>query len=314
MTVVGQAEKQLNIEKVVQGGLTWLNVVHPTQAEMQYLREHYDFHPLALDDCLSRIQVPKVDEYGNYLFVVLHFPLFNEEQRLTTASEVDIFVGADYVITVHEGELRPLNKLFEDCKNSEVVRASVMGRSSGYLLYRILKGLVAYCIPILNKLVEQVEHLQTVIFDLRARDLLRELAVVRRDILSYRRIVRPSIDVTAFLERKQYPFLSVSPDVYFGDLADNLRHVWTELEELKEVIEGLYDTHISRTTIRTNEIIRILTVLFTATLPGALIASIYGMNVSLPLEKSSYAFAVLMLVAGGITGGLLLLMRRWRWF
>jgi magnesium transporter len=280
---------------------------------MEYLKQNFAFHTLALDDCLSRVQLPKVDEYENHLFLVLHFPLFDKEARLTVPSQVSIFVGPQFVVTVHRGDLRPLVKLFQDCVASEVVRREVMGQGPGYLLYRILDGLIDYCFPILNKVIEGVDNLEVHIFDVSARTLVRELSVLRRDIISFRRIVRPQIDVLEILERKEYPFLKLDPDVYFGDLADHMRRLWVELEDLREMMDGLYDTHRSLTTYHTNEVVRILTVIATMLLPFLIVSSLYGMNIGLPLQGSPLAFVVLLLVMTALAGMMMFFFRLRRW-
>ena len=314
MVTVEQAQQQLNIKKIAHGPISWLDVEMPTLAEMEYLRRTFDFHTLALDDCLSRVQLPKMDDYDDYLFLVLHFPLFNQEARLTVPSQVSIFVSGDYLVTVHRGDLRPLMKLFADCEASESVRKNVMGHSSGYLLYRVLDGLVDYCFPSLNKVIERVDDLEVRVFDIAAKDLARELLVTKRDILAYRRIVRPQIEVLELLEKKEYPFLKVDPDVYFGDLADHMRRISVELEDLKEVIQGLHDTHVSLTTDRTNEVIRTLTIIATIMLPLSVLSGLYGMNVSLPFDSSPYAFLVVLGVMAIVAGGMLLFFRSRRWF
>ena len=105
-------EKELNVESVTWGDLTWVNVVAPTERETEYLAQNYPFHPLDLDDCLSRVQRPKIDEYKDYLFLVLHFPIFNIESRVTTTSQLSVFIGNNYLNTLHKRELKPLVKLF----------------------------------------------------------------------------------------------------------------------------------------------------------------------------------------------------------
>ncbi|MCK5434284.1 MAG: magnesium transporter, partial [Dehalococcoidales bacterium] len=142
-------EKELNIRTITHGKLKWLNIEKPTARETEYLAQNYPFHPLDLDDCLSRIQRPKIDEYKDYLFLVLHFPVFNKEARVTTRSQVSVFIGENYLITVHKGELKPLVKLFRECQIDEESRQENFSQGSGYLLYRIVDRLVDYCLPIL---------------------------------------------------------------------------------------------------------------------------------------------------------------------
>ena len=314
MATIEQAQEQLNIKKVEHGSISWLDVEMPTLAEMEYLKRTYNFHPLALEDCLSRVQLFKVDDYNDYLFLVLHFLIFDADARLTVSSQVSVFVSGNYLVTVHKGDLRPLMKLFGDCEASEVVRTTVMGQSSGYLLYRVLDGLVDYCFPILNQLIGAVDSLEVRVFDLRARELARELSVAKRNVLAYRRIVRPQIQVLEFLEEKEYPFLKVDPDVYFGDLADHIRRISVELEDMKEVIEGLVDTHVSLTSQRTNEVMRTLTIIATIMLPLSVVSGVYGMNVNLPLGDSPYSFLLVLAVMATIAGGMLIFFRSRRWF
>ena len=310
MAITDVAGRRLNIEVVEHDGLAWVNVERPTAGEMAYLQEHYSFHPLDLEDCLSRVQLPKLDEYPDYLFLVLHFPLFQKQMHLTVPSEVDIFAGSHYVVTVHAGDMRPLMKLFRDCQSSEAVRQEVMAGSSGMLLYRVLNKLVAYSFPILNKIISNVESAEERIFDTGERRLVQELAFLRRDILSYRRMVRPQIDVLEAMEEKEFPFLKVNPDVYFGDMADQMRRLWVELEDLKESVDGLYDTHNSLTSQRTNMVIRVLTIIATIMLPLTVVSGLYGMNVKLlPLADDAASFWIILGVMGAIVVGMLAFFR-----
>ena len=113
-------ERSLSVGSVTWGELTWLNIEQPGEQEIEYLAQNYPFHPLDLDDCLSRIQRPKIDEYPDYLFLVFHFPVFNVEARVTTPSQVSVFIGNSYLITLHKGDLKPLVKLL--CPPNEGAR------------------------------------------------------------------------------------------------------------------------------------------------------------------------------------------------
>lgn len=312
MVTTGTKHPSQNIRTLEKGGLKWVDIINPTEADVEWLKEKYAFHPLALDDVLSRIQMPKLDNYETYLFLVLHFPVFDAGARITRPLEVDFFVGSDYVITIQNGELRPLSNLFHECEINEELRSNLMRRSSGYILYRILDVLVDYCFPILNKVIENVDRLEDSIFDERGHDVVREISIVRRDTIAYRRIIRPQMGVLEALEQGEIPFLKVDPDVYFGDLADHIRRIWDELEELKEVIEGLSTSHSSLSIHHTNRVIRILTLLSTAMMPPTFIASIYGMNIALPLDETPIAFPIVMGVIVTLTAVMLVFLWRRR--
>lgn len=302
----------LNIQVVEHNGLMWYDLRHPGTAEMEFLKANFPFHPLDLEDCRSRVQLPKLDEYPSYIFMVLHFPLFDSRQRLTRPSQMAVFAGASYIVTVHSGDLRPLTKLFNDAQVSEEVQHTVMARGSGFLLYTVLGRLVDYCGPILNKLISNVDNVEAQVLD-RAPRVLQELAITRRDILSYRRVVRPQIQVLERLETKEYSFLRVDEDVYFGDLADHMRRLWVELEELKEVSEGLQETHAAVTSQHTNEVTRVLTVFASIMLPLTVITGLYGMNVTLPGGGGVGTFTGVVLGMVLLAGGMLAFFWRRGW-
>jgi len=314
MSAVGKKDEKLNIETIKWGKITWLNIEKPTRSDMDYLAKNYMFNPFDLEDCLSRIERPKIDEYQNYLFLVLQFPVFKMEALVTTPSQVSIFIGEGLVVTVHTGDLKPLEKLFNDCQQNERAREEHMTRSSGYLLYRILDRLVDYCFPITNKIIANVEEAEDRLFSEPARDTVREISILRRDIMAYRRIIRPQPSILKSLEIRDYPFLREDLDVYFGDIGDHIGKISETLDEYKEVVEGLSATSDSLFSHRTNEVMKMLTVLGTILLPLLVISGLYGMNVPLPFQNSSLAFLFIILVTLCVSGSMLAYFRYRRWF
>ena len=306
-------EGKLNIQSLTLGELTWINIEHPTEKETEYLAQNYPFHPLDLDDCLSRIQRPKIDKYKDYLFLVFHFPVFHKEARVTRASQLSVFIGSNYLITLHKGELKPLVKLFKECEIDEESRQENFSEGSGYLLYRIIDRLVDYCIPISNKMLDNIEDVEDGIFSNTRRSQIKGISVLRRDIIAFRRIIWPMRAVIGSLEPNVRRFTKMDLSVYFGDTVDHLDRIWDALDEYKELIEGLNDTHDSLMTNHTNTIIRLLTIISTILLPTTLIASIWGMNIGLPFQNSSHSFIYIVLIMAGIIGGMLYFFRRKKW-
>jgi magnesium transporter len=306
MSSVGQQEE--NIHSITERKLTWYYIEKPTSNEVAFLAQHFNFHPLDLDDILSRIQRPKIDEYEEYLFLVLHFPVFDKQNHITRPSEVDIFIGENYVVTVHcSGDLKPLGRFFQQCETDKESRERYLGRSSGFLLYHILDRLVTYCFPILNKITQNIDDIEDIIFTKPLPETVREISLIRRDLISFRRVIHPQIVVIETLEREEYPFFKEDQEIYFGDIADHIRRIWDGLEECKEVIDGLSDTSNWLTSHRIQEIMRILTIIMGLLAPPTLIASIYGMNVPLPggvnsgsLLPLGILFAIMAITAGGI--------------
>ncbi len=309
-----------NIQSITHGKVTWYYVEKPNEQDVAWLAEKFHFHPLNLDDVLSRVQRPKIDEADDHLFIVLHFPVFNKENRVTTPSEVDIFIGENYLVTVHKsGDLKPLGKFFKDCGIDEKTCQSYMSRSSGYLLYHILDRLINYCFPILGKVIDNIDKVEDLIFTKAVPETVREISIIRRDLIGFRRVIRPQIAVVEALEREEYPFLKEDQEVYFGDIADHVRKIWDGLEDCKEVVDGLVDTSNWLTQHRIQEVMRVLTIVMAILAPATLVASIYGMNVYLPggheggPEKSYVALGVVLAVMFSIAAVMLWFFRRRRW-
>jgi magnesium transporter len=312
--VQANKKEKLNIDTLNWKGMTWVDIAPPSQKEIDYLAENYHFHPLDLDDTLSRRQRPKVDEYKDYLFIVFHFPIYNKEEQVLIASQVSVFIGQNYLITIHKGVLKPLVKLFRECEIDEESREEYLGQGAGFLLYRILDRLVDYCEPILNKVSDGIEDVEDEIFSQKRRtDTVREISRLRRDVIVFRRIIWPMRAVIGRLEPRIRRFTNnVDMSVYFGDMLDHLDRIWDGLDEYKEIIEGLNYTHDSMATNRTNETIRILTIIATVMMPVTVVGSVYGMNIEMPFADSEYAFIIVLGIMLAIIFVILLLLRKLR--
>ena len=314
MTTPQVQKEELNVETLTWGDLTWVNIEKPTERETEYLAQNYSFHPLDLDDCLSRIQRPKIDEYKDYLFLVFLFPIFDKEARVTTPSQISAFIGEKYLITLHSGELKPLVKLFRECQIDEESRQEYFSQGSGFLLYRIIDRLVDYCLPSLNKIGDNIERTEDNIFSATGMPkAIEDISMLRRDIISFRRIIWPMRAVVGSLEPKIRRFTKMDLAVYFGDTVDHVDKIWDALDEYKEIIEGLNDTHDSLAANRTNNIVRMLTIVATILLPITVVSSIFGMNIPLPFQHSSHSLLYVFLIIIAIIASMLYFFRRQRW-
>jgi len=311
---VGERERKLNIESVTWGKLTWINIEKPTSKETEYLGQNYPFHPLDLEDCLSRIERPKIDEYEDYLFIVLHFPVFDRAARVTRPSQVALFLGEDYLISLHSGELRPLANLFNDCQANESARQENMGRSPGYLFYRIFDRLVDYCFPIMNKIISNIEAVEDDAFTKPVPHTVREILITRRDMISFRRIIRSIISVLDSLQEGERPILKEEDtEIYFGDIDDHAHKILETIEDYEEVIDSLSDTSNWLTSHRIQEVMRMLAIVATVLTPAVVISSVYGMNIELPFQHSPFAFGIITSFTVSFVVAMLLFFRSRRW-
>lgn len=293
-----------------EGGLTWVDVIYPTRDEVHSLGEHYGFHPLHREDVLSRIQRPKLDDNDDeeYVFLVLHFPVFDEVERLSMISEVDIFVGADFVATFHDGRLRPMRRLAQTA-GDERGSALLLGRGTGFLLYRIIEALVNYCFPMLHRLDEKLDAVEEAMFKSDARRTVQELSYLRRDIIALRRIVKPNIPVVRMLAGREREFLRLDEEAYYGDLVDGLNRIWDMLEEQKEIIEGLDSTLSSLMSHRINQEMKTFTLISVIMLPMTLVASVLGMNVVIPFADHPLSLFAAIALMSTLAVGLFLYFR-----
>ena len=278
------------------GDLIWIDLTHPNIEELQYLKQRFNFHPLHLEDVRSRLQRPKIDDHDDpeYVFFVLHFPVFNEQTRLSVTGEVDIFVGKNFVVTTHDTRLRPLVNLIQTAEK-DAVCTQLMSRGSGFLVYRIIDTIEQSCFPMLYKLDQKLDVLEEGIFERDLQYTVQELSYLRRDVISMRRIIRPNMVVLRSLEARERPFLRLDEDVYFGDLVDGLARIWDMLEEHKEIVEGLDATVFSLASHRINREMKVFTLISIIFLPMTLIASIGDMNFQLPAQEDPLAFGGIML-------------------
>src|ERR687883_442410 len=186
--VLARPEPRLASE-VSANGLTWVHLDAPTSEEAMALRERFGWHPLDLEDVLSRRERPKVDEYPDYLFGVLHFPVYDKSIQRLNAAELDFFVGHDYLVTLPNVELLPVTRLFRRCEDDGALREQLFSKGSGYLLYHVLDDLFDYCFPILDKIGHKLDSIEDDMFEGRAEDVVRDISNVKQEIIAYRKII-----------------------------------------------------------------------------------------------------------------------------
>ena len=291
MVALTQGEAEARVEDVSCEGLTWVNIEKPTQKEMKFLASKYFFHPLTLEDCLSRVQLSKIDKYPDYIFLVLHYPALKDGGQIAVSSQLAIFLGKNYLVTIHPGDIKPLSDLFTSCKGDEQTRKAVVCNTAGYTIYRLLDSLVDSLFPILDNILRQLDDIEDKVFDERI-EAVREVTLLRRKIADLRRIVFPWKRVISELAKEVNRFSNTDLTAYFNDILDHLDKVWETLEACKETIEIYKDTDFMLNTEKTNKILAILTIIFTLSIPATVVGALYGMNVNLPggIETGAWDF------------------------
>jgi len=310
--VEAPAPEAPQVEQVEGAGLRWINIERPSSsADRGWLEEHFSFHALDIEDVFSHNQRPKVDVYEDYLFVVLHFPRFDKAVGRLNAAELDLFVGPDFLVTMPNDRIEPLEYLFERAKAAEgAQRDAFFAKGAGYVLYKLVDSCVDASFPMLRKMGNKLERLEDAIFEGESDKIVRDLSDAKQEIINFRKIVRPQRPALRDLERTTRRYLHEDLDIYFDDVNDASERIWDMLENFKEVVEGLEDTNESVISHRVNDVLRVLTSISVIVLPLTLIASAAGMNVAFPGESTEAAFWVILAIMVGVLVAMVLYFRR----
>ena len=285
-------EARPRITELQGDGISWIHLLGPTTEEAQLLASRFGWHPLDVEDVLSRRQRPKVPE-GGYLFAVLHFPVYDKTVGRLNAGELDVFLGPDYLVTLPAVELRPVTLLFRRAYENEEFRHQLLSRGTGRLFYEVLDDLYDYCFPILDKIGFKLEQIDEEIGAAEgAKGLVTDIHKVKQEIISYRKIIKPQRPTLRQLERSIERFLPEDLELYFDDIVDASERIWDLLDNYKEVVEALEDTNESLISHQQNDILYVLTVFSVVMLPLTFLTGFFGMNVNFPGFDTTNGFLV----------------------
>ena len=301
-------------EEVHGPSVRWINVDEPRLVDRLWLAETFGFHELDLEDVASHNQRPKLDEYDEYMFLVMHFPRYDKDTGRLHSAELDVFIGPDFVITLPNEPIVPLPSLFERAQTRDDFRDQLMSKGSGFLLYHILDRGVDAGFPMLGQLGRKLRRLEDDIFEGRSSsDIVRELSNAKQEIINFRSVIRPQRAVFRSLERAKQRYLTDDLDIYFDDLTDASERIWDVLENFMEIVQGLESTNESVISHRLNDVLRVLTAFSVILLPLTLLASIFGMNVHFPGYDTPGGFWIVIGTMVVILVGMVAFFRRRGW-
>ncbi len=280
------------VRKVSHNGLTWYNFTTLGEADMRYLQRHFRFHQLDYEDLVSTKQRPKLDEYPDYLFIIFHVPYYDRRNKRLVQEEVDVFIGQHFLVTIHSARLKVLEQLFTSVRDHADLRTEYMGKGSGFLLYEMISRLYENCFPMLDRIAERINQVEREIFAGRSKQMVEELSHLKLEIINFRRVIRPQRALVGALEANKQKFLPDNLEIYFDDVQDAISRSADLLDNYKEVVESLEDTNESYIQHRTNNVVKVLTVISLITLPVSTVAAVLGMNVAFPFAASSATFVL----------------------
>lgn len=281
------------IETIKFGNLTWSHIVRPNEEDLQILTDHFHFHPLDIDDCRSVINLrPKIDVYDGYYFLILHFPSFDTSQTFVDTKEIKVFWGKDFLITIGKSHW-----LVKDMFSQEKARA-IAGKkmdvdSTDILLYRILERLMHETQNLVEKVEKDVDNCGKSLFSKKAEKTIEKISITRKNVVLLNTMFKPQLQLFHKLQSGAVEGYAANMEDYWGNILDFYQKTWDTVEDAGELIRGYSTTFDSLQVNKTNEVMKILTLVSSILLPLTFLASLYGMNVPLPIQERPESFLVI---------------------
>ena len=280
-------------------GLLWVNMERPTAEEETLLSQVFHFHHLAIEDCISQAHhSPKIDGYRDYIFIITHGINYEAPRDQLRTSELRMFLGRNYVVTVCWAPLREVASIRERCQED----TSLLERGSDFLAYTVIDAQVDEFTPVLDRLSEYIDEVENEVLQNPTQETSARILLFKRDVLTLRRIVAPQLEVINRLSRKEFPIITEPMLIYFRDIYDHLVRVESLTAMLMNLGEGVLNTYLVTVSNRQNEVMKVLSVVASVFLPLTLLAGIYGMNFQnmpeLQWQYGYYAIWGVMVVVG----------------
>lgn len=344
----------MGVKTVQYRNFSFVNIENPSETEIKYLRRYYPFHPLNLEDYVTKTQRPKIEEYRHYVLVVLDFPYFKSiepengglanilmnppktlqrliapkkeepempEKTVTTniierlyLSEASFFIGNDYLVVLHEGNLPPINHLFERCQRTLAMRKKYMETGIPFLFYSLVDSLVDYSLKILDKTNSDIENVDRKILTLPNEEVVAKISLIRRNVVLFHTMIKPTIPLFQSLGEGKVERLNKELTQFWANLLNHANRIVDGLDDARELVEGISTSTESVLSLRTNQVIKVLTVFSAVLLTLSFITGIYGMNiVGLPLAQDPFVLSFIILAMLAIILFMLLFFRLRRW-
>ncbi|MDY7076873.1 MAG: magnesium/cobalt transporter CorA [Chloroflexota bacterium] len=297
-------------------GLLWVDFSCESSETCEpILRDVFGFHPLAVDDALEESHVPKVDDWGQYLYLTLHAVVFDykEHMQLDTL-ELDVFLGRNYLVTYQAKPIAAVGRVWTMCQRD----VRYLQRGAGYLLYQLADELAADYMPVIEQVDEAIDEIEDQIFDDPSPNLLERLFVLKRALLRLRRIVAPQREVLNKLARGDYPVVDKEHGIFFRDVYDHLVRLHDIVESLRDLVGSALDTYLSVVNNRMNDVMKALTIITTLFMPLSFLSGFFGMNFfqpEVPLEvwTGKLAFGLTLSAMVLMPVGMYMWMQRRAW-
>ena len=260
------------------GVWVWVDLDRPTPEEGRILTDVFHIHELAVEDAMSELHHPKIESYGDYLYLILHGIDFSAAEHRFRTRDIDFFLGSQFLVTVHPGVSRSIGKVTEICRRND----RVLGEGPGVLLHRIVDTMVDNYRPEIEKLEKRLDTIESEVFQRPRPELSRRILNFKKDVASLRQVVLPQRDAVGRLARREFPLINEQLAYRFRDVHDHLVRMSDEAMFFTDRITSILDAHLSAVSNQLNQVMKVLTIIATLFMPLTVLTGMYGMNVPLP--------------------------------
>lgn len=289
-SIDGSALRELHQDP---GNVLWLDLIDPSHDEIAILEQEFGFHPLAVEDAVREHQRPKIDVYPNHYFLVVYAVRYQENAQRIHTQELDLFIGTNYVVTVHDTPMPEIEESVRRWKSN----VDILGPDVGALIYALLDSIVDEYFPVIDKIADRVEDLEERIFERYDRSAMESIFELKKDLLWLRRIVAPERDVFNVLLRRDPPILQPSSVIYFQDVYDHIVRVTDSIDTYRDLLSGALDAYLSVVSNNLNEVMKRLTLISTIFLPLSFVVGFFGMNFTqLPFSNDFWLYMMFALL------------------
>jgi len=291
---------------------TWVDIAEPKDEDIEFLKNKFNIHPLTASAIIPAIHYPDLDQFKNYLFIILHYPHYTEKGEIKIR-EFDFIAGQNYLITSRQEEIAPLRQIFDSYNSGSAPKSDHMN-DAPYILYLILSTFLKEILTKINAIVKEIDELEARIFSGDERRMVADISSLKMKVLDFWRIVEPQRMIFESLRASGVNFYGQDYRHYFVMLHRAHRRVENTLKSAKETIEALEETNHILVTVKMNEVIKVLTLFSVIFMPLTLLASVWGMNTNfLPFHRTNFDFLFIVLIMAVTLAAMLAFFRYKKW-
>ncbi|MDD5213161.1 MAG: magnesium transporter CorA family protein [Candidatus Gracilibacteria bacterium] len=284
-------------------GITWIDGVNLDKKSIYEVVKDYDFHELDIEACLEENQRARVDKYDDYLFIIFNFPKYNSKTGVYELNEFNVFLGKDFIITFRTFEANHIDKLFAKYSKLDIEDDASLKMTTGYILYEMMQSMLEKMFKVLDNNARDLKLLEKEVFINTSSNLVKKIMVKKRNIIYLKHMFKPQVSVLKLVELNINNLFKGRMEVYFEDLEDKLDYIVNYLNIQEENIISIEDAFTSLINVKTNNVIKFLTLFSTFLLPLTLITSFYGMNITLPYQDNpEFFYTLFTLLTLGMVG------------